>query len=91
MKKLVIAIATVLGLGIVTPAHGANELDCMVMWDKADVNKNGILEGKAATAYLDAIRKSGKKYKMKTVGQLSSTEFMTACQDDAFKISFYRV
>jgi hypothetical protein len=90
MKKLVIATA-ILGLGIAIPAHAASEIDCMVMWDKADVNKNGTLEGKDATAYLDAIRKSGKKYEMKTVGQLSSTEFMAACKDDAFKISFYRV
>jgi hypothetical protein len=86
MKKLVIATA-ILGLGIAIPAHAASEIDCMVMWDKADVNKNGTLEGKDAT---DAIRKSGKKYEMKTVGQLSSTEFMAACKDDAFKISFYR-
>jgi hypothetical protein len=90
-KQLVVATAAVLGLGIAIPARAANEIDCMVMWDKADVNKNGTLEGKAATAYLDAIRKSGKKYKMKTVGQLSATEFMTACKDDAFKISFYHV
>jgi hypothetical protein len=91
MKKLVIATAAVLGLGIAIPAHAAREIDCMVMWEKADVNKNGTLEGKEAIAYLDAIRKSGKKYEMKTVGQLSSTEFMAACKDDAFKISFYRV
>jgi hypothetical protein len=69
MKKLVIATAAVLGLGIATPAHAASELDCMVMWNKADVFNNGTLEGKEATAYLDAIRKSGKKYEMKTVGQ----------------------
>jgi hypothetical protein len=43
------------------------------------------------TAYLDPKKKSGKVYELKTVGQLSSTEFMTACKDDAFKISFYRV
>ena len=92
MKKLVIAAAAVVvGLGIAIPAHAASEIDCMVMWHKADVNKSGALEGKEATAYLDAIRKSGKKYEMKTVGQLSSTEFMAACKDDAFKISFYRV
>jgi len=91
MKKLVIATAAVLGLGIAIPAHAANEIDCMVMWDKADVNKNGTVEGKAATAYLDAIRKSDKKYDLKTVGQLSSTEFMAACKDDVFRISFYRV
>ena len=78
MKKLVIATVGALGLAI----------DCMVMWHKADVNNNGTLEGKEATAYLDAIRKSGKNYEMKTVGQLSSTEFMAACKDDAFKISF---
>ena len=91
MKKLVIAAVAVIGLGIATPAHAASEIDCMVMWEKADVYKNGTLKGKEATAYLDAIRKSGKSYEMKTVGQLSSAEFMAACKDDAFKISFYRV
>jgi hypothetical protein len=91
MKKLLIAGAAVFGLGIAIPAHAASEIDCMVMWHKTDVNKSGALEGKEATAYLDAIRKSGKKYEMKTGGQLSSAEFMTACRDDAFKISFYRV
>ena len=39
---------------------------------------------------MDAIRKSDKKYDMKTLGQLSAREFMAACKDDAFKISFYR-
>ena len=91
MKKLVITTVGALGLGIAMPAHAASEIDCMVMWHKADVNNNGTLEGKEATAYLDAIRKSGRMYEMKTDGQLSSTEFMAACKDDAFKISFYRV
>ena len=90
MNKLVIATAAVLGLGIAIPGHAANEIDCMVMWDKADVNKNGTLEGKEATAYLDALGKSGKKYQTKIVDQLSPTEFMAACKNDAFKISFYR-
>ena len=80
----------ILGLGLAVPGHAANEVDCMVMWDRADVNKNGVLEGSEATTYLDAIRKSGKRYEMKTVDQLSSTEFMAACTDDVFKISFYR-
>ena len=90
MNKLAIATTAALVLGIVIPAHAAKEIDCMVMWDKADVNKNGILKGDEATAYLDAIKKSGKKYELKVVDQLSSTEFMTACKDDAFRISFYR-
>ena len=62
MKKLVIATAAVLGLGIATPAYAASEIDCMVMWTKADVNESGTLEGNEATTYLDAIRKSDKKY-----------------------------
>jgi hypothetical protein len=90
MKKLVIAAVAVIGLGIVTPAYAASEIDCMVMWDKADLNKNGILDGDEATAYLDAIRKSVKKYGMKTVNQLSAAEFMAACTEDVFRISFYR-
>jgi len=90
MKMLIIATAAIFGLAIAVPAHAAKEIDCMVMWEKADVNKNGVLKGDDATAYLDAIKKTGKTYELKTVGQLSSTEFMAACKDDAFKISFYR-
>ena len=90
MKKLITAIAAVSVLGTAVPAGATSEIDCMVMWDKADVNKNGTLEGKEATVYLDAIRKSVKKYGMKTVDQLSAAEFMAACTEDVFKISFYR-
>ena len=90
MKKLVIATAAVLGLGIAIPAHAASEIDCMVMWHKADADQNGTLEGGEATAYLEAIRKSGKKFGMKANGQLSSSEFMAACKDGVFEISFYR-
>ena len=90
MKKLVIATVAVIGLGIAIPAHAASEINCMVMWDKADLNKNGVLEGDEATAYLDAIRKSVKKYGLKTVNRLTAAEFMAACTDDVFKISFYR-
>ena len=72
MKKLVMATMAVLMLGIAFPAHAASEMNCMVMWDRADLNKNGILEGKEATAYLDAIRKSIKKYGIRTADQLSA-------------------
>jgi hypothetical protein len=90
MKKLAIATLAVLVQGVAFPAHAANEIDCMVMWDRADVNRNGILEGKEASTYLDAIRKSIKKYEVKTADQLSAAEFMAACADDVFKLSFYR-
>jgi hypothetical protein len=86
--ELVIATAAALELVTTTPVHAASEMARMVMWDKADINKNGTLEGNEATAYLHTIRKSGKKYELKTVDQLSSTEFMAACKDDVFRISF---
>ena len=90
MKKIVVVTAVLLAFWIVIPAHAAKEIDCMVMWNKADVNKNGKLGGKEATAYLGTIRKSGKKYELKAVDRLSPTEFMTACKDDAFRVTFYR-
>ena len=85
MNRLFGATAFVVALGCAVPAMAASEADCKAKWDKADVNKNGILEGKEATAYLDAIAKSSKKYEMKALDKLSSAEFMVACKDDAFK------
>jgi hypothetical protein len=85
MNKLLGATAFAIALGLAIPAMAASEADCKVKWDKADVNKSGTLEGKAATVYLDAITKSGTKYETKAVDKLSATEFMAACKDDAFK------
>jgi len=47
------ATAAVLGLGIATPTYAASEIDCMVMWNKADANNSGTPEGNEATTYLD--------------------------------------
>jgi hypothetical protein len=85
LNKFFGAAAFALALGFAVPAMAASESDCKIRWDKADVSKSGVLEGKAATVYLDAIIKSGKKYDMKAVDKLSATEFMAACKDDAFK------
>jgi len=85
MNRFFGAAAFALALGFAVPAMAASEADCKARWDKADVSKSGTLEGKAATAYLDAITKSGKKYDMKAVDKLSATEFMAACKDDTFK------
>ena len=85
MNRFFGAAAFALALGFAIPTMAASEADCKARWDKADVSKSGTLEGKAATAYLDAITKSGKKYDTKAVDKLSATEFMAACKDDAFK------
>jgi hypothetical protein len=60
--KLAITTAAALELVTTTPVHAASEMASMVMWDRADANKNGTPEGNEATAYLHAIRKSGNKY-----------------------------
>ena len=85
MNKLFAATAFVVALGFAVPAMVASEADCKAKWDKADVDNNGSLEGEEATAYLDAITKSGKTYDIKALDKLSSAEFMVACKDDAFK------
>ena len=85
MNQLFVATALAIGLGFATPAMAAPEAGCRALWDKADVVKTGILEGKMATPYLDAIKKSGKTYNLNVAGQISETEFMTVCGDDTFK------
>jgi hypothetical protein len=49
LMKLVVATAAALELVTTTPMHAASEMACIVMWDKADVYKNGTLEGNEAT------------------------------------------
>jgi hypothetical protein len=56
VSEFAIAAGTILGLGLASPPHAASEIACMVMWDRADLNKNGVLEGEEASAYLDAIK-----------------------------------
>jgi len=47
-----------------------------------------FLKGDEATAYLEAIKKSGENMKLKTVDQLSSTEFMTAARTTRSRFPF---
>jgi hypothetical protein len=59
MNKLTGATAFAVAFGFAVVAMAASEADSKVKWDKADVNKNGTLEGKVATTYLDAMTKRG--------------------------------
>ena len=85
MNRLFGAAAFAMAAGLTLPAMAASDADCKAKWVKADINLSGILEGKEATVYLDAIALSGKTYDLKAAGELTSAEFMAACKDDAFK------
>ena len=85
MNTMFGAAAFAMAAGLTLPAMAASDADCKAKWVKADVNLSGILEGKEATVYLDAIIQSGKTYDLKAAGELTSAEFMAACKDDAFK------
>ncbi len=75
----------VLSLTLAPQANSATiEAKCNSMWLKADINKNGILEGDEVTKFLDAIDKSGKIYDANSDRKLDKTEFMRACKDGIF-------
>ena len=80
------AIAVFLAAQTLAPLANAapSDFKCKAMWTKADVNKNGILEGDEAVKFLDAIDKSGKIYDANSDRKLDQTEFMKACKDGIF-------
>lgn len=85
MKTLLVSL---LGLALAcaaVPANAASEADCKAMWDKADANKDATLDGGEVTAYLDAIKSSGKTYDKDSNGKLVAAEFTEACTADTFK------
>jgi hypothetical protein len=75
--KLAITTAAALELVTTTPVHAASEMASVV---KATRRPHNCMPSERAA----------RSMKLKTVDQLTSTEFMAACKDDAFKISFYR-
>ena len=85
MLKQALVTVLFLLLTLATQANSATiEAKCNTMWMKADVNKNGVLEGDEATKFLDAIDKSGKIYDANSDRRLDKAEFMKACKDSIF-------
>jgi hypothetical protein len=59
----------------------AQAQDCAGMWNKADVNHKGILDGKE----LDRFRSVLNTVDTNKDGKISQSEFMTACQKGELK------
>ena len=59
----------------------AQTQDCTGMWNKADVNHKGVLEGKE----LDKFRSVLNTVDTNKDGKISQSEFMTACQKGELK------
>ena len=59
----------------------AQTQDCSGMWNRADVNHKGVLEGKQ----LDKFRSVLNTVDTNKDGKISRSEFMTACQKGELK------
>jgi hypothetical protein len=59
----------------------AQAQDCTGMWNKADVNHKGVLDGKE----LDKFRSVLNTVDTNKDGKISQSEFMTACQKGELK------
>ena len=66
------------GMGKQTQAQAQ---DCSGMWNRADVNHKGVLEGKE----LDKFRSVLNTVDTNKDGKISQSEFMTACQKGELK------
>jgi hypothetical protein len=65
------------------PAFAATSAeDCQAMFQKADVTKDGILQGDEPRIFLDAMQQA--QVTPKTAGTVTQEEFTLACQKDAF-------
>jgi Extensin-like protein C-terminus len=64
------------------PAPG--EVECKAMWDKAGGGKDGVLAGKEAKKFLDAMKVGGKKNASKEEAKLDWAQFLRACKDGVF-------
>ncbi len=85
MLKTVLIGVAFLSVAVSATAFAApSDADCKAAWDKADTNKDGSVAGDEVTAYLEAIKKSGKSYDANKDGKLSQDEFMKACKDGVF-------
>jgi hypothetical protein len=85
MLKVVLISMAVLSASVSNAAIAApSDADCKVAWSKADKNNDGSVSGSEATAYLAAIKKSGKSYDDNNDGKLSQAEFLKACKDGVF-------
>jgi hypothetical protein len=70
-------------LGAVTPAlAAATQQQCQGMLEKADANKDGVVNEAEGAPYMDAMKKA--KLTMADPKAITSSEFMAACQADTF-------
>ena len=83
MNKVCGATAMVIALGFAAPAGAASEIDCKVMWSKADPNDSGHISGDRAVIYMEAMMTSGRA--TAAVDRIAVEEFMAACMADVFK------
>jgi hypothetical protein len=85
MKTLTAIVLAFTLLGITAPAFAADDAACKSMWEKADANKDGMIDDKEGAALMEAVKASGKPYDADADGKLAAAEFTAACTADAFK------
>ncbi|MCC6471062.1 MAG: hypothetical protein IT563_22285 [Alphaproteobacteria bacterium] len=76
MKNLLLAAAALVALS--APAFAASDSACRAEWDKADVNRDGVLSGAEADPYLARIASPPQD------GRITSAMFMADCKADRF-------
>ena len=61
-----------------------SDAECKAMWDKAGGGKDGVIAGKEAKKFLDAMKAGGKKPGSKEEAKLDWAQFLRTCKDGVF-------
>ncbi len=77
MKKIVLAAFAAATMA--APAFAMSDAACKAEWDKADVNRDGVLVGEEARPYLSNMTAAPAD------GRITPALFMSSCQADTFK------
>lgn len=82
----ILASVSVFGLSVflsMSASAAMSTPNCTAMWNKADTNNDGILVGIETSPYVMAMTEAEMKPVKARV--ISIVEFMTACEDGAFR------
>jgi hypothetical protein len=82
MKKLVAAVTVAATAFAAFPSFAASDADCQAMWNKADVNHDGVLTDAEAMRYAAAMRV--RESALPPDGKLTQSAFMNACKADVY-------
>ena len=85
MKTVVSVVSTLLALSPGSVTHGATQVDCHAMFDKADDNRDGSVGGSELLPFVASLVAAGATSQSIDQMVIKADEFTENCMRDQFK------